>query len=122
MKKKPFNISHRLRSFRYALKGIGHMLYIEHNAWIHTFALIVVVLAGFLFQISKIEWLFIVFAIGFVFTAEAINTAIELLVNKISPEKNEQAGLIKDVAAGAVLIAACTALAIGLIIFLPKIL
>ena len=83
-------------------------------------AAIIAVIAGFIFQISKLEWLAIVFAIGLVFILEIINTAIEHLANFMSPDKHDAIKKIKDLAAAAVLIAAITAFIIGLIIFLPK--
>ncbi|MCF8227801.1 MAG: diacylglycerol kinase family protein [Bacteroidales bacterium] len=116
-----FTLNKRILSFKFAFKGIKHLLIRQHNAWIHLIFTVLVIIAGFIFGIKQIEWLLICFAIGFVFTAEAMNTATELMVDKISPEQDKQAGLIKDLAAGAVLISAITAAAIGLIIFIPKI-
>lgn len=110
----------RLRSFRYAFQGLYHLFKGQPNAWIHLVAALGVIVAGILFHLSFTEWGFIIFAIGFVFSAELFNSAIEELVNKISPEYNPVAGKIKDLAAGAVLVAAITAALIGLVIFLPK--
>ncbi|MDZ7741169.1 MAG: diacylglycerol kinase family protein [Bacteroidota bacterium] len=116
-----FSVVQRLSSFRFAFKGIKHLLISQHNTWIHLIIAVLVIIAGFIFGLSNLEWLLICFATGFVFSAEAMNTAIEMLVDKVSPERNREAGLVKDLAAGAVLIAAITAAVIGLIIFLPKI-
>jgi diacylglycerol kinase (ATP) len=118
----PFSIRRRLRSFRFAFKGIAFAFRTQHNLWIHLVAGVVAVGTGILLHISRTEWLFIVFAIGFVITSELFNTAIEHFVDLASPEWNEKAGRIKDVAAGAVLIAAITALVTGLVIFAPKVL
>jgi diacylglycerol kinase len=98
-----------------------YLFFHQHNAWIHLVAAAVAVFLGFFLKITVTEWLFVVAAIGFVLSAEAFNTAIEQLVDRVSPEKNPEAGRIKDIGAGAVLLAAATALVIGLVIFLPKI-
>lgn len=93
----------------------------QHNFRIHLVAAIVAVAGAFFFDISSLEWLAVIFAIGLVFSSEIINTAIEELVDFVSPETHPQAARIKDLAAGAVLACAFTAAIIGLIIFLPKI-
>lgn len=122
MNNKPDNFSARKRllSFRYAFRGIRYMLKTQHNAWIHLFAAFVVIFAGFWFSVSTTDWVLIVLAIGFVFTAETFNTAIELMVDKISPEYDNKAGIIKDVAAGAVLFSAIAAAVVGIIVFGTK--
>jgi len=111
----------RLLSFKFAFQGILHMLRGEANARIHLVAAVVVIAAGFLFGLTMTEWLMVIFAIGFVFSAELFNSAIEELVNLVSPGYHEKAGKVKDMAAGAVLVAAITAAVIGIIIFGPKI-
>lgn len=116
---KPFRIKDRLKSFKYAGKGIYILLREEHNAWIHCLAIIIVTTAGFYFDITKGEWIAILFCFGLVLAAEAINTAIEKLVDLVSPERNPIAGDIKDLAAGAVLICAIVSAIIGMIIFIP---
>ncbi len=108
-------------SFTFAFNGIKYLVKTQHNFWIHIVAAIGVIIAGFYFNISTIEWVMICLTIGGVLTAEALNSAIELIVDKISPEFNKTAGLIKDVAAGAVLIFALAAAIIGALIFIPKI-
>ena len=110
----------RAKSFGYAGKGLLAALRTQHNLWIHLGLTVIAVVMGFLFKISRSEWCFVIFAIGFVIASELFNTAVEWLVDLVSPEWNEKAGKIKDVAAGAVLVSAITALVIGLIIFLPK--
>ena len=121
-KNQKFSIIKRLKSFKYAFNGIFVLIKNEHNAWIHLAALVVVVVAGIILKLSYTEWALVVFAIGFVFAAEAFNTAIETLVDLVSPEFDKKAGLIKDVAAGAVLIVAITTVVIGILIFGKKIL
>ncbi len=120
MKNQRFSIRKRLGSFRYAWNGLRILLKEEHNARIHLVAACLVVAAGFYFDVSRNEWLALVFAIGFVFSLELLNSAIENIADFISPEKHEQIKRIKDLAAGAVLFAAITAVMIGLLIFVPK--
>ena len=118
---KPFRIIDRAKSFGYAFKGIGYALKTQHNIWIHCILTVVVVAFGFWLNVNQTEWILFVFAIGFVLVSELFNTAIEVLVDLVSPEQNPKAGLIKDIAAGAVLLSAITAALIGLILFIPKI-
>jgi diacylglycerol kinase (ATP) len=117
---KSFSFKARLESFKYAFSGILEMIKTQHNAWIHLLIAGIVVAAGFLLDISKAEWIAVVLASGMVLMAEAFNTAIELLVDKISPHQDAVAGKIKDIAAGAVLFAATAAAIVGLLIFVPK--
>jgi diacylglycerol kinase (ATP) len=119
MTNRPF-FKQRCKSFLYAFRGIGFAFRTQHNLWIHLVLAAVAVGLGFRLKISRTEWCFIAFAIGLVIAAELFNTAIEWLVDMVSPEWNEKAGKVKDVAAAAVLVSAVTALAIGCIIFLPK--
>ncbi len=116
-----FSFQKRVQSFKYAFKGIAHVFANEHNMWIHLIAAFCVVFAGFYFKVDTTEWLMIIVSIGMVIAAELFNSAIEKMVDLVSPGRNEKAGLIKDIAAGAVLICAITAAVIGCIIFLPKI-
>lgn len=108
-----------LKSFFYAAKGIISFLRAERNGWIHCCAIVVVTIAGFYFNINRMEWIAVLFCFGLVLAAEAFNTAIERLVNLVSPKKNPIAGDVKDVAAGAVFICAIAAAIIGLLIFIP---
>lgn len=116
---KPFSIRERLKSFVYAAKGIAHLCKTEHNFRIHLAATVLVIGLGAWFGLSRTEWLWLVLAIGFVLVAEAFNSAIERLVDLKQPDHDPKAGLIKDLAAGAVLLAAITAAFIGGIIFWP---
>jgi diacylglycerol kinase (ATP) len=116
-----FSITARLKSFTYAFKGVLHIYSKEHNMWIHLLATIIVILSGCYYHISSTEWIAVCIAIGFVISAELFNSAIEKLVNLVSPGVHPLAGLIKDIAAGAVLIAAITAAVIGIIVFGPRV-
>ncbi len=118
---KKFSIADRLKSFGYAINGIRYSIRTQHNILIHIILAITAIALGFLLKISSSEWIAIIIVIGLVISAEIFNTSIEELVNLVSPHKNEKAGIIKDLAAGAVLILAITAFITGLIIFLPKI-
>ncbi len=112
----------RAKSFTHAGRGIMLLIKSTHNSWIHIFAFILVIAAGLYFNISQSEWLAVIIVSGLVFTAEAINTAIEIDIDLTSPEYHPYAKDTKDVAAGAVLIAAITAAVVGVIVFGPHIL
>ncbi|MDO7743798.1 MAG: diacylglycerol kinase family protein [Pedobacter sp.] len=109
-----------IKSFGYALSGIAYTTKTQLNFKIHLLAVAVVILLGWFLKLTTSEWLWIVSAIGLVLVTELVNTAIELLVDLVSPDFNPQAGKIKDIAAGAVLIAAAIAVVTGAIIFIPK--
>lgn len=119
---KPFSPRARANSFAYAFKGLKLVFTTQHNSWIHLFAAGAVVAAGFFFGITKTEWLFVVTAISLVLITEMLNTAIEFLVDLVSPGYNELAGKVKDLAAGAVLFAALMAAVIGVLVFGPYLL
>jgi diacylglycerol kinase (ATP) len=108
-----------VRSFGYAFRGIATMLRRQANARLHAGATILVIGLGSLLGLSGSEWCAVVLAIGLVWTAEGVNTALEALTDLVSPEQHPLAGRAKDVAAGAVLCAAISAAVIGLIVFLP---
>ncbi len=116
-----FSARNRIRSFSFAINGLVNLVKNEHNARIHCAAAVVVVLLGIFFKIETAEWMFIAVAIGIVFITELFNTTVERLADVVSPEWNEKIRLIKDYSAGAVLVAAITALAIGGMIFIPEI-
>lgn len=111
----------RVKSFGYAFKGIATLVKTQPHARIHLLATVVVVGSGFLLEISRTDWLALVLAIGMVWVAEAVNTAVEFLTDLASPEYHPLAGKAKDVAAGAVLLAAFAAIAIAVIVFTPYI-
>ena len=117
-----FSITGRVRSFRYAINGIALMLKSQHNAWLHATASIAVILVGVFFHISSGEWCWLVLAIMAVWTAEALNTALEFLADVASPEFHPLVKSAKDVAAGAVLISAAGSVVIALLVFCPHIL
>jgi diacylglycerol kinase (ATP) len=110
-----------IKSFGYALNGLFFFLKTEANAIIHLLAGIAALILCFILHCSLIETVLIIGAAGFVWVAELFNTAIEESMDLISLDKNPQIKIIKDLAAAAVLVAAITALIIGSIIFIPKI-
>ena len=112
----------RLRSFGHAFRGLKVLLQTQPNARIHAVATVLVVAAGLAFGISPVEWALIVLAIASVWTAEAINTSIEFLVDLVSPEPHPLAGKAKDVAAGGVLVAAIGSAFVGGFVFGPHLL
>lgn len=116
----PFSAAKRFGSFVHAFNGLRILLREEHNSWIHIAAAIVAIVLGFVFHISTYEWIAIAFAIGLVIALEIVNSAFESLSDFVSPERHDSIKKIKDLAAAAVLIGAITALAVGLLIFLPK--
>lgn len=119
--KKRFSVVARAKSFTHAFRGIGILVKSTHNFWIHIFISTLVIILGVILKISHIEWILLVFAIGFVMVAEAFNTAIEIDIDLTSPNYHPYARDTKDVAAGAVLISAISAFIVGVIIFLPKV-
>ncbi len=111
-----------INSFKFAFIGIFLGFRSERNMKTHFMVSLAVLILGFYFNITETEWIAVIIAIALVISAELFNTAIEKIVTslvKASPEKYEEMGLPKDLAAGAVLVTAIAALAIGLIIFLP---
>lgn len=114
-----FSLSGRVKSFGYALNGLGFMLRTQHNAWIHLAATAAVVVAGVALQITQQDWRWIVLAIAIVWVAEIVNTAFEHLCDVVQPEFHISVKTAKDVAAGAVLVAAIAAAIIGGLVFWP---
>lgn len=109
----------RFKSFGYAFQGIIAFIRKEPNAWIHCTAIVLVTFMGFFYSITQIEWCVVCLCFGLVLGAEAFNSAVERLVDMVSPEYHPIAGKVKDIAAGAVLICAVASAIIGIIIFLP---
>ena len=103
MKNDGFTFRKRARSFKFAFNGIKLLITKEHNAWIHCFAAVCVLIAGMVFGLSRMEWIAVTIVIGAVLAAEAVNSSIEAL------------------AAGAVLLMAIAAAIVGFVIFIPKI-
>jgi diacylglycerol kinase len=116
-----FSLVKRAKSFTHAGRGIWILVKTTHNMWLHILAAMAVIALGLFFSITQTEWLFIIFACGLVMVSEAFNTAIEIDIDLTSPEYHPYARNTKDVASGAVLISAITALIIGLFIFIPYI-
>ncbi|MFM9840140.1 MAG: diacylglycerol kinase family protein [Cyclobacteriaceae bacterium] len=106
-----------INSFKFAAKGFRAALSGQVNLWIHLCVTLAVIIAGISFRVSATEWCVLLLCIGLVISLELINTAIEKLVDMVSPEWKEQAGLIKDIAASAVLWSSIISALIGLIIF-----
>lgn len=111
----------RARSFACAGRGVWELVRAQRNAWIHAVATIGVVVAGWILGVSREEWCLLVLAMGLVWAAEGINTAIEKLADAVAPERDGRVGRAKDVAAGAVLLAAIAAAVVGLMVFLPRV-
>ena len=114
-----FSITDRVKSFGYALSGLGFMLRSQHNAWIHLAATAAVIASGAALNIGAEDWRWIVLAIGLVWVAEIVNTAFEHLCDVVQPEFHVSVKTAKDVAAGAVLVAAIGAAIIGVLVFWP---
>ncbi len=116
---KNFSLKGRLQSFQYAISGLSLMIRSQHNAWLHALATAIVIALGGLFQISRNDWCWLVLTLVAVWTAEAMNTALEFLADVASPEFHPLVEKAKDVAAGAVLLSAIGSTIIGLLVFGP---
>lgn len=110
------------RSFGFAFKGLGHAFATQLNFRIHCFAAVLACAFGYFLHISGCEWQWVLLCIMLMMVAELLNTAIEGLVDLVSPEYHELAGHVKDVAAAAALVVAIFSFVTALIIFIPKIL
>lgn len=108
----------RIASVKYALKGIVIVLKSQHNAWIHALATVGVCSVGFYLGLTKLEWSVIVLTITLVWMAETFNTALELLADAMCPHYHPLVGKAKDVAAGAVMLAAIGSVIIAVIIIM----
>ncbi len=111
----------RLKSVLYAFNGAVKLLFTEPSIKIQFFIGILMVWAGFYFEITSVEWMIQTFCIGLVLSIEGLNTAVEKIADYVNPNYNIQIGFIKDIAAGAVFFAAITAIVIGCIIYVPYI-
>jgi len=121
MQQERFSVRSRLISFTHAFRGIRQFVWHEHNARIHLAATICVIIAAVALKIKGVEAAILAIVTGFVWVAEIVNTAIEHLANHITKERHPEIKIIKDLAAGAVLVAAIIAVIAGLFIFIPKI-
>ncbi|MCL9805855.1 diacylglycerol kinase family protein [Flavobacterium amniphilum] len=111
----------RLKSVVYAFKGALKLITTEHSVMIQSSLVVIMTIAGFYFEISTTEWMFQILVFGLVLSIEGLNTAVEKIADFVHPDYHERIGFIKDIAAGAVFFAAMTAITIGAIIYIPKI-
>ncbi|WP_035677827.1 diacylglycerol kinase family protein [Flavobacterium limnosediminis] len=111
----------RLKSVGFAVKGAIKLITTEHSVMVQSSIAVLMIAAGFYFNISQTEWMFQILIFGLVLSIEGLNTAVEKIADFIHPDYHERIGFIKDIAAGAVFFAAMSAIAIGLIIYLPRI-
>lgn len=109
-----------VKSFANAAHGLAYLFKSQANARIELMITILVIGAGFILNISRTEWLVILIFIALVLGLEGINTAIEILSDKLHPEHDEEIRKVKDAAAGAVLLAALLAAIAGIVIFVPR--
>lgn len=121
MKNDGNSLSARIRSFRYAFRGIATLFRDEHNFKIHCVLLVIAVALGIVLGISPAEWCVVALCCGGVLMGEALNSAVEALCDLVSPEYHPLIKKAKDVAAAGVLMMAFAAATCGIIIFLPKI-
>ena len=112
-------LTRRIRSFRFAIRGICRLVSSQHNAWLHAAATVLVVVAGAVFHVSTNDWCWIIVATSIVWTAEAMNTSLEFLADVACTDIHPLVRDAKDVSAGAVLISAIAATIIGTIVFWP---
>ena len=110
----------RLKSIGFAVKGAYKLITTEHSVMVQSSLAVVLIIAGFIFHISREEWMLQILAFGLVLSVESLNTAVEKIADFIHPEFHDRIGFIKDIAAGAVMFAAMAAIAIGLLIYVPK--
>lgn len=115
--KRKFSIKERTSTALRGLEGVSNLIYYEPNAWFDIIAAIVAIIFGIEFKLSSMEWVVVIFAIGFVLATVAINIAIELIADS---NNIAHAGLLKSLSAASLLITNITALIIGFIIFIPK--
>lgn len=109
-----------ISSFKYAFQGMFSALKTERNLKIHVTIMLLVIIAGIVLKISKIEWIICIILIGLVIGGEMLNSAIETVVDIAMPDINSKAKFAKDAAAGAVLVFAIASAIIGFMIFGPK--
>lgn len=112
--------SGRIKSIGFAFKGAFKLITTEHSVMIQSSLAVLLIVAGFYFEISREEWMMQILAFGLVLSIESLNTAVEKIADFIHPEFHNRIGFIKDIAAGAVLFAAIAAGAVGLLIYVPK--
>jgi diacylglycerol kinase (ATP) len=108
-----------LRAIQFAGRGLAQALRRERNLRIQTAVALIVLFLGWRSGLSPQDWALLALATGLVLSAELMNTAVEALADALHPERHPGIGLAKDIAAAAVLLAALTALSVGLLVFLP---
>ena len=113
-------VSGRIKSIGFAVKGAFKLVSTEHSIMVQFSIMLLMIFVGFYFHISRIEWMLQVLAFGLVLGIEGVNTAVEKIADFIHPEFHDRIGFIKDIAAGAVLFAATSALTVGALIYVPK--
>jgi diacylglycerol kinase (ATP) len=111
----------RLKSIGFALKGAFKLITTEHSVMVQSSLAVLLTIAGFYFKIDRYEWMIQILVFGLVLSIEGLNTAVEKVADFIHPDYHERIGFIKDIAAGAVFFAAMTAIAIGCMIYVPRI-
>ncbi len=112
----------RLKSLVFAWNGAVKLITTEHSVMVQSALAVLLIVAGFYFKISREEWMLQILATGLVLSIEGLNTAVEKMADFIHPDFHNRIGFIKDIAAGAVLFAAFSAIAIGCLIYIPKLL
>ena len=120
MKKDGNFFLNRLKSVKYAAKGFWILISTESSIIAQIMISIIMIVLGFIMNISATEWMFQIFAIALILVAESLNTGIEKLADFVHPDFHKQIGRIKDISAGAAFFAAIFAVIIGLIIYIPK--
>lgn len=113
-------IKGRMKSVGFAVKGAFKLITTEHSVMVQSSLAVLMIIAGFYFHISREEWMIQILAFGLVLSVESLNTAVEKIADFIHPEFHSKIGFIKDIAAGAVMFAALAAIAVGLLIYVPK--
>lgn len=108
------------KSFGHAFRGLGFFFRSEVHAWVHVLAMLVASFGGYYYKISTNEWLVLCLFFALIIALEIVNTAIEKLVDLVSPDYNKLAGQVKDIASAAVLWASFFAIIVAVIIFFPK--
>ncbi|MBT8394456.1 MAG: diacylglycerol kinase family protein [Bacteroidia bacterium] len=120
MTKKESFLVNRLKSIGFACRGALLLLKTEASIQIQFVIAVLVTIAGLYFNISSVEWIMQILAIGLVMGLEGINTALEKLADFTHPHQNDKIGFIKDIAAGAVFFGAIAAILVGIIIYYPR--
>lgn len=110
-------VKRHVNSYRYAAKGVHYTLSTQVNIWVQLLATLFVLIAAWLLDFTLEHYLILVLTIAFVITSELFNTALEEMTDLLSPEYREKAGLVKDIAAGAVLVASVAAVIVGIVLF-----